>query len=266
MTVGDDRDEYGDDRDEYGDDGRPAVSLLHRDPPLSPAGFFARRKLALVLVAGAAVTLAVLAGVDGGSILLEIDRPISEWIADRRTARWTDFFNNVSRLGDNVVVFAIGTVLAVAAWFRCRYLAVAIVLAALFRPALEFVLKALIDRERPDISPLGEFAGPSHPSGHPMAAAAMWGLVPAFVAIYSRRHWLWWTAVAVSVLIIVGVALSRVYKGAHYFTDVTASLLWASLYLLAVQTFFDRTHHGNNCRHSQHETQRGETQRGETQR
>ncbi|HSM65483.1 MAG TPA: phosphatase PAP2 family protein [Ilumatobacteraceae bacterium] len=235
--------------------GRPAVSLLHRDPPISPATFFGSRAIWLPLVISVALTLAVLASHDGGRILETIDEPVAEWIAEQRTDTWTDVFNSVSRLGDNMVVFAIGAVLAAITWRRCRYLAIAFVVAAAFRPGLEFVLKAVIDRERPDISPLGEFAGPSHPSGHPMAAAALFGLVPAFVALHTHRAWLWWVALVASSTVVVGVAASRAYKGAHYLTDVTASLLWASLFLLVVQAIFDRFHRDRDCRHPQHETQ-----------
>jgi membrane-associated phospholipid phosphatase len=54
------------------------------------------------------------------------------------------------------------------------------------------------------------------------------------------------------------VAAARVYKGAHYLTDVTASIAWAALYLASVQGFFDRYHGTKNCRHPQHEVQTGE--------
>lgn len=236
---------------------RPAVSILHRDPPLQPSDFFFHRRIVFVATVLAVVTLAVLASTDGSSVLLRIDEPVARWVSDVRTGAWTDFFNGASRLGDNIVVFAIAAPLAVVTWFRCRYLAVAIVLAAAFRPLMEFILKAGIDRERPDIDPLGEFAGPSHPSGHPMAAAALWGLIPAVVALHFRSRVLWWAAAVITFAIVVLVAAARVYKGAHWITDVTASLLWAGLYLLAVQGVFDRFHHERDCRHPQHETQAG---------
>jgi undecaprenyl-diphosphatase len=178
-------------------------------------------------------------------------------VSDIRTDTWTGLFNATSHLGDNIVVFAVAAPLAVATWFRCRFLAGAIVLAAAFRPLMEFVLKAVIDRPRPDIDPLGEFAGPSHPSGHPMAAAALWGLLPAVAALHFRSRVLWCAAAVSTVVIVTLVAAARVYKGAHWLTDVTASLLWGALYLLAVQGVFDRFHHERDCRHPQHETQAG---------
>ena len=234
---------------------RPAISLLHRDPPLTAKQFFFHRKGIFAITLSLAIGLAILATWEGGRVLLRIDDPVAEWVAGQRTDALTTFFNAASRLGDNTFIFAVAALLALWTWDRCRYLAVALVLAALFRPLMEFLLKAGIDRSRPDIEPLGHFQGPSHPSGHPLAAASLWGLVPAVVALHVRSRALWWTSVVVSCTVVVTVAAARVYKGAHYLTDVTASLAWAALYLASVQGFFDRYHGTKNCRHPQHEMQ-----------
>ncbi len=233
---------------------RPAISLIHRDPPLTPAKFLVHPWWSVAVLVSV-LTLAVLAAADRGSVLLEFDEPIMRWVVDLRTSLLTDQADNATRLGDNVVVFALAAVVAAVTWPRCRYLAMALLLAGAFRPAMEFVLKAVIDRERPQIEPLRDFQGPSHPSGHPMAAAAFWGLVPAVIALHVPSKRLWRIAVAASVAIVVLVAASRVYLGGHYPTDVIASLGWASLYLMVVQGTFDRFHHDHDCRHPQHETQ-----------
>jgi undecaprenyl-diphosphatase len=234
---------------------RPAVSLLHRDPPLTPIQFFQTRRTVFLVVVGLLAVLTTLAAMDGGRILLHLDEPVTRWVAEHRTPFLTDFFNGISHFGDNIVVFPLALVLAAWTWPRCRYLAVALVLAAFMRPGLEYLLKDAVDRPRPNIDPLGTFHGPSHPSGHPLAAASLWGLVPAVVALHVHSRALWWTAVGMACAIVTGVAAARVYKGAHYLTDVTASLAWAGLYLALVQGFFDRFHGTKDCHHPQHEVQ-----------
>lgn len=236
---------------------RPAVTLLHRDPPMTPVRFFFHRRIVFVATIGLVVGLAGLAAYDGGSVLDVVDRPVARWVSDVRTPWLTDVLAFGSHLGDNVVVFAVAGALALWTFPRCRYMALALLLAAALRPVVEFVLKALVDRTRPDIDPLGEFRGPSHPSGHPMAAASVWGLMPAVVALHVRSRALWWGTVAVSATVVFVVAAARVYKGAHYLTDVVASLAWAGLYLACVQGAFDRFHHQRDCRVSQHDVQAG---------
>ena len=157
----------------------------------------------------------------GARPLDTVDVPVAEWVAAIRTPLLTDLFNAGSRLGDNVVVFASpsSSRLHLQPVQVPRHRPAA---AAAFRPAIEFVLKAVIDRARPTIEPLGHFHGPSHPSGHPLAAASLWGLMPAVVALHFRSRGLWWATVAASSTVVVVVAAARVYKGAHYLTDVVA--------------------------------------------
>ena len=100
-------------------------------------------------------------------------------------------------------------------------------------------LKALMDRPRPvagtDLrvvaAPLG---GTSFPSGH----------VLTFVGVYGFLAWLAWTLVrdplvrvpatggALGLVVLVGP--SRVYEGHHWPTDVTASYLLGTTYLIVV--------------------------------
>ena len=103
------------------------------------------------------------------------------------------------------------------------------------RPLLEFTLKEVVSRDRPDLSRMVDGTGFSFPSGHVMAAVALWGLLPVVVGLYTRRRALWWASVAVSGTIIVLVAASRVYLGVHWFSDAVAGLLLGSFFLLGVE-------------------------------
>lgn len=188
-------------------------------------------------------TLAVLAAADA----LPWDRPITNWVVDARTSALESFFRRVSFLGSTPVVLAVAALAALAAYRRCPRLALAIVVIALARPLIEFGLKDLIGRERPAGHQLVAGRGPSFPSGHPLATAASWGLVPLVVALYTVRRWLWWSvAVAVCALAVL-VAVSRVWLGVHWASDVVASLALAMLGVAGAERFITAAHGGHGC-------------------
>lgn len=214
---------------------------FHRNPPYSPRHLF-DRPVVLGATLGLALALAVLAGNDGGSVLLTVDEPVMRWIVRRRSDGWDHFFQWSSRLGDNIVVFPIGVALAAVCWHRCRVLAIALLVAAGVRPGFEFVLKYVVDRMRPDIDPVTSFAGPSHPSGHPLAAVSVWGLMPPVAAVFGASRRLWWAVTSIVVVVVALVATARVYRGAHWPTDVVASIVWGAMFLLVVEMFYDHLH------------------------
>ena len=120
-------------------------------------------------------------------------------------------------------------------------------MATFSKPLFETVLKTAVDRERPDFDQMVPGNGPSFPSGHVMAAMALWGMLPLIVSLYTRRRDVWWASVAVAATIVGGIAASRVYLGVHWFSDVVGGVLAGSLFLLAVQALYDHQHRSHGC-------------------
>ncbi|QMV45114.1 phosphatase PAP2 family protein [Cohnella cholangitidis] len=98
---------------------------------------------------------------------------------------------------------------------------------------LNHLLKDFFQRERPNIHRLVEETGYSFPSGHSMAAFALYG---AFVYLLWKRvksgrgRAL---LVALGAILVVGIGISRIYLGVHYPSDVAggylASWVWLGL-------------------------------------
>lgn len=226
---------------------RTKIRILHHDPPLTPHAVMFRYPSLIWFVVGTSLTLAILARIDGGSVLRIFDEPIQEWTEARRTESWGEFFRILSRLGSNLVVFSAFAVLCAVTARRCKMLAFSLALAVLARPPLEWVIKELVDRERPDLTRLVPGTGPSHPSGHVLAAVALWGLLPPLVALITNRKWLWWLTSFISGVLIAGIALSRIYLGVHWFSDIVQGLLLGWLYLTGLEVLFNYHHRGREC-------------------
>lgn len=90
------------------------------------------------------------------------------------------------------------------------------------------ILKLLFQRPRPDVFvPLVTESSYSFPSGHTGAAVALFGLAGTFFwqdnqRIVALLCWLW----------VFLVMLSRIYLGAHYPSDVLASLMLGIIWII----------------------------------
>ena len=208
---------------------------LHDHPPLTPAGVLLRFWFTIPLVVCLFVFLAIAAAVGDGSLLLTWDEPVTRALSDLRSPGLDGIIKALSSLGGLTVVTLVLLLLLLFVWQECRSLALVLLAASLARPLLEWGLKELVDRPRPLLGQLVAGNGASFPSGHVMAAVAVWGLLPPVVAVVSGRRAAWWMSVGVSGTIVGLVAFSRVYLGVHWMSDVVGALALGSIYLLGVE-------------------------------
>ena len=225
----------------------PCASHVHTAPPLTPCSVLLPRRRLLIALAALLVALATAAALGNGQALLTWDEPIQRGVEASRTSALNDVFLTISRLGSTLVVLSLGTLAAVLTWRRCRAVALALIVATFARPAIEFIVKGLVGRDRPEFDRLVAGNGPSFPTGHVMAAIALWGLLPVVVSLYTRRRAIWWASVGASATLIAGIAASRVYLGVHWFSDVVGGLIVGTFFLLAVDNVMVRAHRRYPC-------------------
>ena len=223
------------------------AGLVHTTLPATPSSVLLPRRRLLLALAALLAALAIAAALSGGQVLLTWDEPIQRGVEARRTSGLNELFLTVSRFGSTIPVLAIGATAAAVTWRRCRAVGMAVLVATFSRPLLEFTVKTLVDRERPDFERLVAGNGPSFPSGHVMAAVALWGLMPLVVSLYTRRKVIWWASVAVAGVLIAGIAASRIYLGVHWFSDVTGGLIVGAFFLLGIEAVLIRLHARHPC-------------------
>jgi membrane-associated phospholipid phosphatase len=106
-------------------------------------------------------------------------------------------------------------------------------------------VKSLMGRPRPhsdDVRVLPARIGDSSfPSGHVLIYTAVYGFLAMLIETLVRPTGLRRVGVALLVGLIALVGPSRIYLGHHWFTDVLASYLLGSSYLLALMAAYRRT-------------------------
>jgi membrane-associated phospholipid phosphatase len=176
------------------------------------------------------------------SRLEQTDTRIHDWAVGERTSGATLFFtlttNIGSPIGVAIEVFIVSVILA----FRQRWRWLIYLLITYGGGwLLEFELKRYFARARPAVAEMLRHAnGYSFPSGHAMGSAVAYGAL-AYLAFRAIRSWPVRTAViAFLYTLLVAVALSRVYLGVHWVSDVlaglTAGTVWVTTTTVAYET------------------------------
>ena len=134
------------------------------------------------------------------------------------------FYSAISDLASSAFVVPVAILLAGLFWIHHRkHEAALFVLAVAGAMILGVVLKYIVRRPRPPDA-LAFMSGPSFPSGHTLAATAIYGIL-IFLLLREKTR-AWWHIVAVIPLfaLIVLVPISRIYLGVHWPHDVIASV------------------------------------------
>jgi membrane-associated phospholipid phosphatase len=155
----------------------------------------------------------------GWSWLDKRERPVLEWLAGLRGTAFDDVMRDVSTGPPRALVWALATIFACLKTRSWRPLA-AVAGAFLLAQVVSSELKTLTDRPRPSLTfatvhPLVHVpASGAFPSGHATTAAAVAAA-------------LWWSSRRASMALgafALLIALSRVWLGVHYPSDVIAGL------------------------------------------
>ncbi|PJI94511.1 phosphatase PAP2 family protein [Luteimicrobium subarcticum] len=155
------------------------------------------------------------------------DAPVLEWMVAHRTSGLTDWWHAVTTVFGPVVLPVVVGVGCVLWWLLSRSVRRPVLLAVAMacEAVASLLLKAVIDRPRPpDVAQVvpGAVVTHSFPSGHTMGTAALtFGLLVLLAEPCRGRAW-WWTGSLLAGAVTTLVALSRLYLGYHYLTDVVA--------------------------------------------
>jgi undecaprenyl-diphosphatase len=225
---------------------------------LSPAGYLGvHLTIGLLVIVAAGWWFADIAeDMSRNPATRALDDSIKSWFVVHATpllttiSRVVTFFGSVGFLSSASLLT--GVVLAIR---RSFYRLLALALAAGGGALLNIALKHLFHRQRPVLeNPLVTLSSYGFPSGHTMGATIFYGVL-ALIVTYSMRSWSRQVlAGGLAAFVIALIGASRIYLGAHYFTDVIGAvavgLAWLAFCWTGVETLrrwrarsFDRPAH-----------------------
>lgn len=195
-------------------------------------GFYAAVGTALVMAALLIVGVLALFGIVAFAVAREAtlaaDRALLEAAARVDSPLVDAVALEVTALGGGVVVALLALVVTALLWIsRHRWSVLLLWCAVLGGMAVNWVLKSLFDRTRPDVF---EWRVPhaghtSFPSGHSMNAAVAYATIAYLIVRLEPTRTSRWVTGTCAALVIVLVGASRVYLGVHYPTDIAAGFL-----------------------------------------
>jgi membrane-associated phospholipid phosphatase len=163
------------------------------------------------------------------------DDGVVRWLEDHRTADLDTAAAAGSAIADTIVGVALAVVVGLAGswWQRSwRPFTYFTVLVGGYL-ALYLVVTHLVPRDRPPVEILDPGLVPDHsfPSGHVATSIVVYGGIVLWVAAVAPRWRRWVWPLLLAPLVVVP---SRLYQGAHHPTDVMTSLVFATVWVLAV--------------------------------
>ncbi|WP_232234477.1 phosphatase PAP2 family protein [Actinoplanes sp. N902-109] len=168
-----------------------------------------------------------------GTWIQSLDDGFPRWLQTFRTAGWDHFSYLWSKAGDTHAILVVSLVfcpIAVAVWRSWRPV-LFVVLAMFGELTLFLTTAAAVGRPRPPVEQLdGKLPTSSFPSGHIAATMCLYVAI-AILVLPRVRAWWRWLFVALAVVMPVGVALSRMYRGMHHPTDVLGAALLTACWL-----------------------------------
>ena len=188
--------------------------------------------MGLVLVVGLVVAELTDNVVDRDGLAV-LDGPWHRWLLAHRSPALTDLMAGVSTVGSTALLAVLAA--CAAGWLALRRQwrqASLVTMTTLGAGLLVPLFKHLVARPRPPVADrLMVESSWSYPSGHSLGAAAVIGVLTVVVVSRLSGRVVRAVTIAVGVLLVVAIGVSRVYLGVHWPSDVLAGWLVGGLWL-----------------------------------
>ena len=158
------------------------------------------------------------------------------------TFKVNDYFTNVYKvitfLGSTEFIVSLCAIfLVLFIILKKKNIGITISVVLIISTLVNNLLKIILMRERPEVLAFVAEHSYSFPSGHTMASVSMYGILLYFVLKSQMNNKLRIGLSSILTILPILVALSRVYLGAHFMSDVIGAFI-VSIILLLIETYY----------------------------
>lgn len=188
-----------------------------------------KKNIIIIVLSLLFVILCILVKLD---LLSNIDESVYKFITSNMNDTTTNIYKVITFFGSTIFMVGLCVLLLVLFIIIKKNIYGYIISGTLiFSTIMNNVIKVIIRRERP-IYMLVKETTFSFPSGHTMASVSMYGILIYLINKSNMNKKLKIILSIILGMIPLMVATSRIYLGAHYFSDILGAIMLATIVLL----------------------------------
>ncbi|NMM13878.1 MAG: phosphatase PAP2 family protein [Rhodoferax sp.] len=224
---------------------RPQIAFVQAR--LSPQSYLGLQLTtgALILIGASWLFGGIAEDVVSGDPLTLVDLRVAQWFHEHATPLLTQTMRVVTNIHSTLpMTTAVVLIAAYLAWKKNWYWLICVTITVPFGMLLNVLMKYAFHRARPNFDvPILELATYSFPSGHVAGSTLFYGVL-AGMLVTQIVAWRWRVMIVlVALAMVVLVAITRMYLGVHYLSDVLAAVAegvaWLALCLTGVHTYWN---------------------------
>ena len=188
-----------------------------------------KKNIIIIVLSLLFVILCILVKLD---LLSNIDESVYKFITSNMNDTTTNIYKVITFFGSTIFMVGLCVLLLVLFIILKKNIYGYIISGTLiFSTIMNNVIKVIIRRERPIYMIVRETTF-SFPSGHTMASVSMYGILIYLINKSNTNKKLKIILSIILGMIPLMVATSRIYLGAHYFSDILGAIMLATIVLL----------------------------------
>lgn len=163
----------------------------------------------------------------------EFDMSIITWVQGFESDKLTRIMEGFSWIGATlpVTALAIAMLLFLFLVLKHRYELILLIVVVGGSSLLNVMLKLVFRRDRPDLHRIVEEAGYGFPSGHSVAAIALYGVLVYLLWRHANTRKGKAVLIVIGLFMVLSIGISRIYLGVHFPSDVIGGYLVSGAWL-----------------------------------